>query len=206
MTEITLEDEKAKYEKAWSHTAYRNSSPGEVFVADFIQMECETNGTDGLVSEGLLADFGCGCGRASLLFHRMGLQVDCYDIAENCFDPEVAEVMAPYLRNMGFWSDEFKQVESFYDYGYCCDVMEHIPPERVDEVIKSIVSKCRRVFFSVCFENDHFGEHLEEHLHLTVQPFLWWRNKFLEYGNVIAAKDLFSNGVFLIESRDPNSA
>ena len=56
-----------------------------------------------------------------------------------------------------------------------CDVMEHMPPEYVMLVLDRIISACRMTWFTISFVPDEFGQAIDQSLHLTVQPFTWWR-------------------------------
>src|ERR1041385_938241 len=61
---------------------------------------------------------------------------------------------------------------------FCADVMEHIPPDRVDQVLDNILHAAEHVFFAISTVPDNMGELIGETLHLTVQPFSWWLEKF----------------------------
>ena len=85
-----------------------------------------------------------------------------------------------------------------FDVGYCCDVMEHLPPEKVDAVLKRIFKNCESCFFSIHFGEDSFRKVVGHPLHLTVKPFSWWLDKLKEYGTVNDARDLIGMGSFYV--------
>jgi hypothetical protein len=172
----TAESEQYKYEKAWEHGAYRNYSPGESIVQYYIN-RCSPR-------PGRLIDFGAGTGRAALELHKRGYDVSMVDIATNCLDHQVRSEIGDRLVVGNLWGklDLPKAPE-----GFCTDVMEHIPPERVDAVIDNIIGLCDRVFFQICLVDDRFGDEIGEHLHLTVQPYEWWLEKLSGYGTVIGS-------------------
>ena len=182
-------DEKAKYEKAWNHDDYRNYSPGESVVLNYV-MKCKPN-------VGKIIDFGSGTGRAALMLHNLNFDVTMIDIANNCLDSEVSEEIGDRLIVSNLWEplDLPKAPE-----GFCTDVMEHIPPEHVDDVLGNIMSLVDKCFFQICLKEDHFGEQIGEHLHLTVKPFTWWRDKLAKFGSVVDARDLYINGWYYVES------
>ncbi len=93
------------------------------------------------------------------------------------------------------------RVSDTYDFGFCCDVMEHIPPEFTMLVVARLLESCKRVFFTICTEPDEFGVRIGEPLHLTVQPFVWWRDRLRDLGTVIEARDCMTTAVFLVEAR-----
>jgi 2-polyprenyl-3-methyl-5-hydroxy-6-metoxy-1,4-benzoquinol methylase len=79
-------DEEMKYAKCWELPAYRNYAPGEHLVDMFLELVGE-------VEEGTtIIDFGCGTGRASKKLYEAGFDVTMLDFADNCLDPEIAEL------------------------------------------------------------------------------------------------------------------
>ena len=179
--------EKAKYEKAWGHDRYRAYSPGEAVVLNYV-MKCNP-------AHGKVIDFGAGTGRASLMLHKLHFDVTMIDIADNCLDDEVREAIGERLVVGNLW--ELLDLPRAPE-GFCTDVMEHIPTDKVDAVIENILGLCDRVFFQICLKEDHFGSEIDEHLHLTVRPFTWWRDKLGEFGDVVDARDLNNNGWFYV--------
>lgn len=72
-------------------------------------------------------------------------------------------------------------------YGFCVDVMEHIPPERVDQVLENIQkSVTESVFFQIALFKDG-GSNLvktDSPLHLTVEKAEFWAEKMRKYFDV----------------------
>lgn len=165
----SLEDQEAiKYQKMWSIPEYRKWSPGHNYKDTIVQTLAMPEGAS-------LVDFGCGAGRLSKWLVEQGYQVTPVDIASNCLDDDVRldVVLAP------LWDlpDELSG-----DYGVCCDVMEHIPLDRVGEVLDNISrSVSQRVFFSISTINDVFGNAIGERLHLTVRPANWWLEQLQDW-------------------------
>jgi hypothetical protein len=53
--------------------------------------------------------------------------------------------------------------------------MEHIPPEKVDDVLAGIAARVKiGAFFSIAFDEDNYGKLVGAPLHLTLQPLEWW--------------------------------
>lgn len=196
----TTETERRKYERVWSEIPdYRVNSPGEQMLMPWLKIvKPKPHAT--------IIDFGCGCGRAPMVMGLMGFRVTMVDIADNCLDPDVRELVD--RGQMTFHSFDFsaplpgKEFRDWgnlaADHGYCCDVMEHIPPERVDDTIANILACVSDAFFLVNFHEDHFGADIGDTLHLTVRPFSWWRDKFREHGTLIEARDLVGKGIFRV--------
>lgn len=139
---------------------------------------------------GTLVDVGCGPGRAAQKLSDARWQVWGMDFAENCLDDGVE---IPFLRQ-----DITRKWPQDFDYAYCCDVMEHLPPQKVDRALKRIVAHVERAFFSIHFGPDNFGQTVGHPLHLTIQPFAWWRDKLREYGELRDARDLLGMGTFYL--------
>lgn len=138
---------------------------------------------------GTLVDIGCGTGRAGVELAKK------HDVTLMDFIPDAVDefVTLPFVRQ-NLWA---RWPRRRWDYGYCCDVLEHMPPERVDAVLANIRKHCtRKVFFSIHFEQDQFGAIVGHPLHLTVKPFVWWRDKLREYWTLHDARDLIGMGAF----------
>lgn len=166
--------EAQKYEAMWSLPAYRTVAPGECVADAFINVAQPS---------GAVIDFGCGTGRGALRLRDAGLRPICVDFVNNSRDPEALSL--PFVL-WDFSSDEQMPVSlSGVDYGFCTDVMEHIPPERVDAVINNLMRCTGRVFFQISTVPDQMGALIGQQLHLTVQPHQWWADKFASLGYAV---------------------
>ena len=185
---VTAASEQAKYRKCWADPRYSYYSPGYVFFPLFKRMVRKHEGT--------LLDLGCGSGRVARKLYDLGFDVTLSDFVRVPLQHKETERL-PFVKiNIyGQWP------KKNWDWVYCCDVMEHIPPERIDKSLSNIMSHCKQAFFSICFTPDHFGGEIGETLHLTVKPFVWWRDKLREYGKLTEARDLLRNGIFRLEAR-----
>lgn len=165
--------EREKYERVWRERDYRQWAPGETHVVDAIA-------TLGMSHDERVVDYGCGTGRPALAFADHGLRVVAVDIAENCLDPSVASLMRK-VRDVRFeiaclW-DLPPSVRG--DWGFCTDVLEHIPTDMVDTVLDAIRRRTPRgAYFRIDFGADAFGPKiLGTPLHLTIRPPEWWAGR-----------------------------
>jgi uncharacterized Rossmann fold enzyme len=159
--------EQQKYKLMWSDKRYRTTAPGEDIADTFIDIVKPT---------GTVIDFGCGTGRgAKAISEKTDCQLVLIDFADNCRDKEVAYL--PFIE----W-DLTKPCPASSDYGYCTDVMEHIPTKDVDAVISNITNAAQKVFFQISTVDDYFGNEVGYPLHLTVKPYSWWVEKFNSLG------------------------
>jgi hypothetical protein len=193
MTDLHIVDgvaqERAKYAEIWSLPEYKLHSPGLQNVDRFMEVIKPAAGYS-------LIDIGCGAGVAGLEFERKGLQVTWMDLTDAGLDPAVNRnrfIESP------IWSDDWVMSHRMgWDFGFCCDVMEHIPTEYVMLSVERILSACRLTWFQIALRPDEFGKFIGEPLHLTVQPFEWWLLRLSTIGNVIDARDLCGDGMYVV--------
>lgn len=173
--------EIARYEAAWSHDSYREVSPGEGAALTFLQQARIPRDSE-------VVDFGCGTGRGALMLAALGsVRVLMVDFAKNCLDPEIAEACKTQPERIRFVVRDLNKAMPFHAaYGYCVDVMEHIPPEDVTKVLRNILLAANHVFFSIALFDDLHGPafHMGP-LHLTVKPAVWWVDQLTKLGAVI---------------------
>lgn len=174
--------ERDKYRLMWSYDRYREVAPGEMLTDLFI---------DVAKPDGLVVDFGCGTGRAALSLHRKGYQVFLLDFADNSRDEEALGL--PFLE----WDLE-NPCPIRSPYGFCTDVMEHIRPEAVDNVLYNIGESAKKVFFQISTIDDCCGAMIGHPLHLSVHPFAWWEDKLKEYFDILWSQDMGETALFYV--------
>ena len=131
-------------------------------------------------------DLGCGTGRAGISLLLADLNVTFADFADNCLDKEVREMIETHPDKLSFIeADLTKKLPLAAEYGFCSDVLEHIPPQDVDAVLNNCLMACKHVFFSIATEQDIYGDSIGHRLHLSQHPFEWWLAKFRERDCVI---------------------
>jgi len=162
--------ERDKYRLLWQFDSYRDYSPGEEAVEAFLAE---------VKPDGLVIDFGCGTGRASIKLAKAGLDVFLIDFADNCRDEEAQAL--PFLE----W-DLSKPIPVSAPYGICADVMEHIPTDQVEAVIANIMASAEKVFFQIATREDEFGAVIHQTLHHTVQPHEWWAGVLGRHGKIVS--------------------
>lgn len=188
-----VESERNKYETLWRDVPeYRNYSPGMENVERFMRVIQPSILPNGLGPS--LYDIGCGAGVAGLEFEKLGFRVTYVDITDAGLDHAVNRnnfIEAPLWSRL--WGHES------HDYGFCCDVMEHIPPEYTMLVADRIIECCDMTWFQIALVPDQFGATIGQPLHLTVRPFKWWLEHLREIGKVSDARDLCGQALFVVE-------
>lgn len=164
-------DEAAKYTRMWEHEVYRAIAPGEECVDAFLQVACPHQSAS-------LIDFGCGTGRGALKLAQSGLRVTALDFAPNCLDKDVRRAIDWKLHSIRFEQHDLtKPYPHKAIYGYCTDVMEHIPPHQVNQVLTTVLLGAQHVFLQIACTDDVCGALIGEPLHLSVHPYAWWLAK-----------------------------
>jgi len=185
-----IETEREKYTELWRDVPdYHKYSPGVENVSRFMDVMKPESGS-------MLLDIGCGTGEAGIQFMRKGLDVRWLDITDAGLNKEVPRdrfIHAP------LWMDWERDLKYGYDYGFCCDVMEHIPTEYSMLVLDRIIKVCRTTWFQIALVPDQFGAVIGQTLHLTVKPFSWWLERLRLSGEVIDARDLCETALFVVE-------
>ena len=172
MTDL-IESEADKYRRVWSSPDYRRVSPGMMEAERaFIGMGCQPGET--------LTDYGSGTCRATKWFQDKGLDVLGIDHAGNAGEEPTVPVLIDCLWDLTVMAPRSA-------YGFCCDVMEHIPPEKVDAVLANIARlTTRHAWFRIATRLDVMGPQLiGEPLHLSVHNGGWWHAKLCEHFPVV---------------------
>lgn len=172
--------EQRKYERMWERKEYRAVSPGESVAQVFLAQAKPKRGAT-------VIDLGCGTGRGSLMLAVLGgMDVTMLDFAHNCLDDDIKPMLETQKHVMRFQTaDLTKPLAVNAEYGFCTDVMEHIPTEDVDKVLNNALAACQHVFFQISTVDDVCGALIGHPLHLTVQPYEWWLQKFKDRGCLI---------------------
>ena len=196
MAEAVALSEQQKYERMWSVNDYRRFSPGEQLVTEFLAHANIQPGSE-------VIDFGAGSGRAAMLLASLTKSaVTMLDFATNSLDDEVKRTVQQDKGLSFIYHDLTKPVPVSAYWGYCTDVMEHIPTEDVELVLKNIFASVKRVFFQICLVDDTFGSRIGEALHLTVKPSGWWAHTIRACGGHILYSDQRDHNVLFYVSTE----
>lgn len=185
--------ERERYEEVWNAvTEYGQNSPGEGLVELFLPLIGEAPQT--------ILDAGCGSGKAGVALAARGHRVTLCDLTDAGLTPEAQALpfheaclwqpLRPVLR------------QGQFDWVLCCDVLEHIPTALTMLVVDQLLRLTTRgLLLSVSLVADVYGAWVGQTLHHTVQSFTWWRDLLAEVGEVVEARDLITDAVFVMRPR-----
>jgi 2-polyprenyl-3-methyl-5-hydroxy-6-metoxy-1,4-benzoquinol methylase len=181
------QDEARKYRRVWGDPRYRKQADGDAVVhLAWYGLRMEPGES--------LIDWGCGSGRPAAEFARRGMNVTGFDIADNCLDPGID---IPLVVGT-MWNPP---ADLSADYGFCTDVLEHIPTEHVRTCLAVIAARCPKgALLQVDTELDISGPAMKPptRLHLTVWSRECWEGVIREYWpRVDVIKGTFSRWGFL---------
>lgn len=155
-----IKSEKDKYTKMWRRPEYREYSPGLEGIKDVLRHHMKVQKGD------TAYDYGCGEGLVVDYLNQRGVIATGLDLV--AVHPDTVEVC--------LW--DLPRDMPVNDFGFCFDVMEHIPTEKVDDVFAGISRTVgKEAWFQIYLDEDSFGGLIGKKLHLTVKPIGWWRNK-----------------------------
>jgi hypothetical protein len=180
LTITPVNPEAAKYKRMWAFPQYRKVAPGEELAMTFLTQAKPPAGAH-------VIDFGTGTGRGAMMLALLGqCKVTMVDFAGNCLDPEVQQACTTQPEHLQFVKADLEQPMTLRArYGYCTDVMEHIPPEKVSVVLTNILLSAQHVFFAIALTDDVCGTLIGEPLHLTVRPAAWWLEQLTALGALV---------------------
>lgn len=182
-----LQHEVEKYKAAWEIPSYHTYSPGHKNVSRFMDVLNPDPGSS-------IIDLGCGAGVAGLEFKKLGMNVTWLDLTSAGLSKEVPK--QDFIESP-LW-DNWNSAGRHWDYGFCCDVLEHIPTEFTMLTIAKILESCDVLWLQIALRPDEFGKLVGEPLHLTVQPFAWWLPRIALLGKILDARDLIADGLFVV--------
>lgn len=178
--------ERAKYEGVWSVSGYEDYSPGEHYAQTFTDYMRGITPVEKWYDQRVL-DAGCGAGKAGDALEALSWHATSLDITK---PPQHAKKRK--FIETSLWSRWSKGQK--FDWIYSCDVMEHLPPEMVGLVLDRFRSASPNAWLAIALVPDN--KVLTGDLHLTVRPFVWWRNFLANFGTVVDARDLWHTGLF----------
>jgi SAM-dependent methyltransferase len=191
-----IAQERATYAEMWAVDEYAAFSPGETYVPMFLDM---AGISEGQAWPGSVLDAGCGAGKGALALAQRGFRVTLCDLTDAGLLPDVRGALTLPFHQAVLWHDLRPVVGQWFDYVYCCDVLEHVPPQFTMLVIHRLLQVARKgVFLSISLMPDGFGPWVGKSLHQSVQTFPQWKQQIEAIATVQEARDCLHTGVFYL--------
>jgi SAM-dependent methyltransferase len=163
--------ERDKYMQMWAdHPVYRAVAEGSNALDAALAIAKPPPGAS-------FIDFGTGTGRAAAKLQDCGYTVQAVDFVPHCMDEGID---VPFIE-----ANLWELPEMSADFGYCTDVMEHIPEEHVDAVLEGIKRCVPKAVFTIHTGPDNCGSAIDEILHVTQRSLMWWGQRLTEHFEVV---------------------
>lgn len=177
--------EREKYERLWAMPEYRVTAPGEACVYEFVRAAKPA-------AYSTVLDLGCGTGRASVAMNNEhALCPMLVDFTDNSRDPEA--------RYLPFWKcDLAEPLPVHAEYGFCTDVMEHIPSADTETVLTNIFASAPNVFFQIDTQPDNCGVLIGETLHINLRSHDEWRGLLSQHGEITYEREAGGSSIFYV--------
>jgi 2-polyprenyl-3-methyl-5-hydroxy-6-metoxy-1,4-benzoquinol methylase len=118
-----------------------------------------------------------GCGRASLSTYF--INYTGVDVSEYIINVNKSNRKGNYIHTS---LDSLDFIKTSYDIAICSDVMEHIPPNELKNVLKSISClSVKNYYFVISTRKSIILDNENKNLHLSVFSSSIWKDMFLEY-------------------------
>jgi len=192
------------YTELWeSVPAYRRVSPGERYAELFHSIVNDSGAT--------VLDAGCGAGQGILALSQLGYRMAGVDLVRTTLvagAPQVPIIcqslwndLKPAVYLISVEAPDIFRPDSV-DYVYSCDVLEHLPEQFTMLAIQRMLEVAQKgVFISLMQQQEIYGSWVGRRLHLTVKPFIWWRDSMREIAEVVEARDVMANGIFYLRAK-----
>lgn len=197
-------EERLKYQEVWSHADYRHISPTVAVMPHiwkFFEWTCNQ------LEAGTFVDFGCGTGRALKCVAEMenprlhiqpinfgapipGSEEIYYpkkfaclgiDTAYNCLDAEVVGSFPFLICDLAQlpWAHWTPTNQEAAACGWCVDVLEHINPAVIDDVIAGLQAWAGDLCYVriADFPETHSAAFGTPQLHLIQADEDWWKER-----------------------------
>jgi SAM-dependent methyltransferase len=123
-----------------------------------------------------IVDLGCGRAElATLLPHKkyMGVDISTYVVEKNTKEFQGQDDIE-FIRHS---IDRLPFEDMSFDTAICCDVMEHVPENRVDRVLKEIFRVASAAMLTIDCAKARIKGPDGKNLHCTIKPLAWWKKK-----------------------------
>jgi len=104
-----------------------------------------------------------------------GIKAVCMDVSKHCWHTRATDSFILYDATKLPWP--FKDKE--FDLCFSKDFMEHLPEDKLPNIIKEMARVCRRALHGITFSTHPFAK--DDPTHKTLKPKEWWIEQFKKY-------------------------
>ena len=166
---LGMSDYKGKYDNVWLEPSYRVLCHSDKLWRDYRSM---------FPTPRSAIDIGCGKGQLLRTWGAEG--IDCYgvDFSDNCLD---VDIRADYGHK--FYQADITTLDlgRRFEFGMCCDLMEHIPRLLIPQALKRIAVHCDQICFVIANYPSHYKG---VNFHETLEGKDWWAAHLWDIGEV----------------------
>lgn len=165
---------------------HKNISPEEAYDRSYFE---------GRVYKGLYRDFPCHWKTVEVIMQRkpgsvlelggargyvtkklesLGVRAVCMDVSKHCWHTRATDSFVLWDATKTPWPFKDKK----FDLCFSKDFMEHLPEDKLPDVIREMARVSKRGLHGITFEDHPYAR--DDPTHLTLRSREWWVNKFKE--------------------------
>lgn len=165
------QSEDERYSWLYEHGPYNKPGISMFRISKFVDWACRT--TD--LENQTIVDLGCGRGELSKMLpfkHYTGVDLSTYQINKNVEENDRDNVNFVHHSITSLPFDDMQ-----FDVAICMDVMEHVPLNKVDQVLGEMFRVAHSVMLVIDCVPAKLTDKDGSNLHCTIQPPKWWLRK-----------------------------
>lgn len=147
--------------------------------------------------------YGTSGQKFSQQIHALALAMQTEDILDyGCGKSTLAQNLPFKIKQYDPAVKKYAALPNPADLVVCTDVLEHIEPEMLDEVLNHLKTLTKRKgFFTIANRPAHKTLDDGRNAHLIIEPPLYWLTKLFDYFNVAGYQDLKGEMLVVVEPK-----
>ena len=166
-----MRDKSEIFERAY----FEDGKIGYIGYRDFATNVVAATTIKTLEPESVL-EVGGARGYVTRRFENYGIKAVCMDVSKHCWHNRATDSFVLHDATVVPWP--FKDKE--FDLTFSIDFLEHIPEDKVDDVIREMARVSKRGYHGI-HTSDNPYKPIKEDIditHVTMKPLDWWKDKF----------------------------
>jgi len=192
ITDLVIEAYKMKKEEIFERSYFEDGTYGYKDYRDFATHYSTARIIEKMKPESVLS---LGCGRAYVvrILENHGIKAVGMDISHHCWHTRASDSFTLHDATMTPWKYKpitytsgqgeritDKIMDKEFDICFSINFLEHIPEEKIDDVIREMVRVSKRGLHGIHFTESPYEEADKDIdiTHVTTRSESWWNNKF----------------------------